>query len=151
MCLDDVNIDTHPGLLRSNSVVKANGAIESINPLNGTRLATAGENKADDATLQQSPIVPVVMPPQSPQPQQPSQPPQPSQQPQPQPPQLQQPQQLQMSPPQQQHFQVTVPPGTMYGQQLQVPSPDGQLIQFTVPAVAPGTVISVPYTPLGSQ
>ena len=140
MCLDDVNIDTHPGLLRSNSVVKANGAIESINPLNGTRLATAGENKADDATLQQSPIVPVVMPPQSPQPPQPSQPPQ-----------LQQPQQLQMSPPQQQHFQVTVPPGTMYGQQLQVPSPDGQLIQFTVPAVAPGTVISVPYTPLGSQ
>ena len=134
MCLDDVNIDTHPGLLRSNSVVKANGAIESINPLNGTRLATAGENKADDATLQQSPIVPVVMPPQ------PSQPPQ-----------LQQPQQLQMSPPPQQHFQVTVPPGTMYGQQLQVPSPDGQLIQFTVPAVAPGTVISVPYTPLGSQ
>jgi len=140
MCLDDVNIDTHPGLLRSNSVVKANGAIESINPLNGTRLATAGENKADDATLQQSPIVPVVMPPQSPQPPQPSQPPQ-----------LQQPQQLQMSPPPQQHFQVTVPPGTMYGQQLQVPSPDGQLIQFTVPAVAPGTVISVPYTPLGSQ
>ena len=139
MCLDDVNIDTHPGLLRSNSVVKANGAIESINPLNGTRLATAGENKADDATLQQSPIVPVVMPPQSPQPPQPSQPPQ-----------LQQPQQLQMSPPPQQHFQVTVPPGTMYGQQLQVPSPDGQLIQFTVPAVAPGTVISVPYTPLGS-
>ena len=77
MCLDDVNIDTHPGLLRSNSVVKANGAIESINPLNGTRLATAGENKADDATLQQSPIVPVVMPPQSPQPPQqiPQQPP----------------------------------------------------------------------------
>jgi hypothetical protein len=142
MCLDDANnnggvCEWHPGLLRSNSVVKANGAIESMNPLNDTPLATAGENKADDATLQQSPIVPVVMPPQSPQT--------------PQPPQPQQPQPLQQSPPPQQHFQVTVPPGTMFGQQLQVPSPDGQLIQFAVPAVAPGTVISVPYTPLGSQ
>jgi hypothetical protein len=44
-----------------------------------------------------------------------------------------------------------VPPGAICGQQLQVPSPDGQLIQFIVPAVAPGTVISLPFTPLGSQ
>ena len=116
MCLDDANIDTHPEL-RSDSVVKANGEIESMNPLNGTHIATAGENKAGDAALQQSPVIPAVMPPQ----------------------------------PQQQQFQVTMPPGAICGQQLQVPSPDGQLIQFTVPAVAPGTVISVPYTPLGSQ
>ena len=122
ICLDDANnggvCEWHPGLnpfrVVSNSVAKANDAIESMNPLNDTHLPTAGENKAGDATLQQSPIVPVVVLPQH-------------------------------------HFQVTVPPGTMFGQQLQVPSPDGQLIQFAVPAVAPGTVISVPYTPLGSQ
>jgi hypothetical protein len=56
---------------------------------------------------------------------------------------------MQPQPPQQQVFSVTLPPGAAPGQQVQVPSPDGQLIQFVVPDVAPGNVISVPFTPLG--
>ena len=58
--------------------------------------------------------------------------------------QPQQPQQLQ--PP---SFTVTVPHGAVPGSVLQAPSPDGQLVQFVVPHVAPGTVISVPFSPLG--
>ena len=64
--------------------------------------------------------------------------------PQQQQPQPQQPQQLQ--PP---SFTVTVPHGAVPGSVLQAPSPDGQLVQFVVPHVAPGTVISVPFSPLG--